>query len=164
MFALAHQLGDPKHQLRAFLCRDTAPRLKGLVGGRDGPLRKFPGRLVEFPDHLRAYGRIDAVECGAGLDALAANYQRIFAAEFAFYLLKRSPHRLRVLFFAEISKWFVSEFCWHHDWYARLRRALSLLVCLSQHAGGVRTYAGHSPAFCNFLVLRLTISRFSGDI
>src|SRR6185369_14325196 len=59
--------------------------------------------------------------------------------------------------------------------YARLRRA-GFLNCfesntlgaaearIKQHAGGVRTYDGHSPAFCNFLILRLTISRFSGDI
>ncbi len=68
----------------------------------------------------------------AGIDALAANDQRILVTQLAFYLLNRGAHRLRIFFFAEISKWFVTKFGWH-DWYARLRRAVFLWL-IKSHA------------------------------
>jgi hypothetical protein len=48
-----------------------------------------------------------------GGNSFAADNERILAPELALDLLERRAHRLRVLFFGEICKWFVAKFCCH---------------------------------------------------
>src|SRR5438105_2308029 len=113
MFPFAHQLGDPKQQLCSFLSRHVAPRLKGFVRSFNCLIREFFRGFVKVSYYLRSISWIDALERAAGLDAFAADDERILPTEFALNLVERGAHRRGILFFGEIGKWFVTKFCWH---------------------------------------------------
>src|SRR6185437_12471704 len=113
MFALAQQRGRAKQQINALSGGNITPCLESLSCRLDCFVREFLRRFVKCADDLRPICRIDAVEGVTRIDALAANYQRVFASEFTLNFFERGAHRLRVFFFGEISKWFVTKFCWH---------------------------------------------------
>ena len=113
MFAFPHQGRNLKKYLRAVGGGDTAPALKSLIGSFDSFVSQFFRGLVKLADDLGAVRGVNAGERRAGLNSLAADHQWIFAPEFAADLLQGGAHRRGVLFFVEISKWFVPKFCWH---------------------------------------------------
>ena len=89
------------------------PCLKRVVSRLHRLVCEFLSRFLETTNHLGTIGWIDAVELCRGLDSLAANHQRIFAVQLTPDLLQRCSHSLRILFFAEIGKRFISKFGWH---------------------------------------------------
>src|ERR1051325_6366866 len=113
MFPFAHDRGGPKQQCGAVRCGRVFPRFERLRGFFDSAIREFLSGFIKTSDYLRAIGWIDTLEDVAGGDSFTADDQRILAPEFALNFLQRSAHRLRVLFFAEISKRFVTKFCRH---------------------------------------------------
>ena len=90
--------------------RGFTSRFKRLGGFVNGATREFFGSLIKTPDYLCAIGRIDTFEYVAGGDTFAADNERILASKLALDLLNRIAHRLRVFFFSEIGKRFVTKF------------------------------------------------------
>src|SRR2546425_1682559 len=126
MFPFAHQLGDTKEQLCALFSRNIAPALKGLVRRFNRLIREVFRSFVKLSYSLRSISWIDTFERTGGLNALAADNERIFATEFALNFVDRGAHCLRIFLFGEICKWFVSKFCWHDSVSSlRLSRPLS---------------------------------------
>src|SRR6185295_14910836 len=87
--------------------------LKGSSGRLDGFVSQLFRGFVKTSDHLCAVCWIDTDELAAGFNALAADYERILAAQFALHLRQRRAHRVGVFFVAEISKRFIPKFGCH---------------------------------------------------
>src|SRR5205814_6982509 len=113
MLALTHQGGRAKQQRNALSCGNIAPCLESLSGGLDSFGGEFLRRLVKLADDLRPVCWVDAVKNVAGIDAFAANHQRVLASELALNFFERGAHGRSIFFLLEISKWFVTKFCWH---------------------------------------------------
>src|SRR5215510_7364846 len=89
------------------------PGLESLRSLFNSAIRELFRGFVESSYYLCAIGGIDAVERIAGGNPFAANDDRIFASELTLNFLERRAHRLRILFFSEICKRFVTKFWWH---------------------------------------------------
>ncbi len=113
MPSFAQELGDAKQQFGALFGRRPRPTLERLVGRFDRAPRQFLSRLLKAPDHLGLARRVHAIKRAPGLDALAADHQRVLAAQFAPHLIERRAHRRRVLFLAEVRQRFVLKFALH---------------------------------------------------
>src|SRR5712691_6278326 len=76
------------------------PGLEGVVCGQHCALRKFLCRFLKATNHLCTLCGVKAVKLAFGRDALAANHQRILAAQLALDLLDRGPHSDGIFFSA----------------------------------------------------------------
>src|SRR2546421_2318259 len=136
MFPFAHQLGDPKQQLYALFSGNIAPGLKGFGRSFNCLIREVFRGFVKLSYYLRSVGWIDTVERRPGLDAFAANDERIFATQLALNFVECSAHCLRILFFGEICKWFVTKFCCHSCSVAtHASRVLTLINQVARRRG-----------------------------
>jgi hypothetical protein len=109
VLALAQERGDAEEQVGALLRERAAPGLEGFVGALDGLPREFLRRLVEAPDDLGLARGVAALKEVAGLDALAADDERVLAPEFGLDARQRLAHRARVLLLREVGERLVAE-------------------------------------------------------
>src|SRR5215216_4988602 len=113
MFSLAHDVGDAKQQSGAVGRRSVLPGLESLRRLFDGAIGELFSGFVESSDYLCAISGINTVERVAGGNSFPTDDERIFASKLTLNFFERRAHRLRVFFFSEICKRFVTKFCWH---------------------------------------------------
>src|SRR5581483_11774164 len=107
--ALTDDPAQPQQQPRTLLYCGPLPALKCLQSGAHRRFHLFPSRLLEHSHYLRRPRRIDGSYLLAGLQSLAGDHQVVLPAQLGAHFLDRLAHPARVLFFAEIYRWFVAE-------------------------------------------------------
>ena len=110
MLPLAHQRRSFQQQPGADLDRLPLPVLERLPRRVDGLLDVRPRAALEAAEELALVRGVDRLERLQPGDALAADDQRVVAAEFFLHFLQRRVHGRPVLGFSEVCQRLILEF------------------------------------------------------
>src|SRR5262249_25718662 len=88
---------------------DILPGLESFPGRGDGLVGQLCCAVMNAPYHLREFRRVEGIAQIAGRVALAADDNRIFAAELRFDLLQGFEHVLSVALIGKVRERFVFE-------------------------------------------------------
>ncbi len=83
---------------------NLAPRIEGAERGRHGGIHLRRAGLLMHADDLRRTRRIDGANPLGGSQALAADDERVIAAEMHGHLIKSAAHGTRILGIVEVSE------------------------------------------------------------